>query len=50
MLSIPLISVSTLRAMSFSMSQRKTGFDFFAPMIDRRMEVFSNFLIKIIIL
>jgi len=43
-LSIPLISVSTLRAMSYSMSQRKTGFDFYCPMIDaRRMEVFSAF-------
>ena len=30
--------------MSFSMSQRKTGFDFYCPMIDaRRMEVFSAF-------
>lgn len=43
-LSIPLISVSTLRAMSYTMSQRKTGFDLYCPMIDaRRMEVFSAF-------
>ncbi len=46
-LSIPLISVSTLKAMSFSMSQRKTGFDLYCPMIDaRRMEVFSAFFDK----
>ena len=46
-LSIPLISVSTLRAMSYSMSQRKTNFDFYCSMmIDRRMEVFSHFFDK----
>ena len=46
-LSIPLISVSTLRAMSYSMSQIKTGFDLYCPMIDaRRMEVFSAFFDK----
>ena len=41
-LDIPLISVSTLRAMAFSMSS-KHNFKFYCPMIDaRRMEVFSS--------
>ncbi len=43
-LSIPLISVSTLRAMSHSMILRNKDFDLYCPMIDaRRMEVFSAF-------
>lgn len=43
-LSIPLISVSTLRAMSYSMILRNKDFDLYCPMIDaRRMEVFSAF-------
>ncbi|MAU36464.1 MAG: tRNA (adenosine(37)-N6)-threonylcarbamoyltransferase complex dimerization subunit type 1 TsaB [Flavobacteriales bacterium] len=41
-LDIPLISVSTLRAMAFGMSS-KNNYKFLCPMIDaRRMEVFSS--------
>ena len=41
-LEIPLISVSTLKAMAFSM-HRKYDYSFFCPMIDaRRMEAFSS--------
>ncbi|MDC3105126.1 tRNA (adenosine(37)-N6)-threonylcarbamoyltransferase complex dimerization subunit type 1 TsaB [bacterium] len=42
-LNIPLISISTLKAMSLGMSQEKKV-DLFCPMIDaRRMEVYSAF-------
>ena len=42
-LNIPLISISTLKAMSFGMSKEKKA-DLFCPMIDaRRMEVYSAF-------
>jgi len=42
-LNIPLISISTLKAMSLGMSQEKKA-DLFCPMIDaRRMEVYSAF-------
>ena len=41
-LDIPLISVSSLRAMAFGMSQ-KADYKFYCPMIDaRRMEVFAS--------
>ena len=40
-LNIPLISISTLKAMAYSISLKETS-DLFCPMIDaRRMEVFS---------
>lgn len=40
-LDIPLVSISTLRAMAFGMS-RKADYTFYCPMIDaRRMEVFA---------
>ena len=43
-LSKPLISVSTLQSMAFSMSKKMPNFDLYCPMIDaRRMEVFSAF-------
>ena len=42
-LNIPLISISTLKAMSLGMSKEKKA-DLFCPMIDaRRMEVYSAF-------
>ena len=41
-LGIPLISISTLRAMAFEMA-KKQDYTFYCPMIDaRRMEVFSS--------
>ena len=41
-LNIPLISVDTLKIMAYQVSQLRTGFDFFCPMIDaRRMEVYT---------
>tara|TARA_B100001142_G_C14336179_1_gene655983 strand:+ start:1625 stop:2302 length:678 start_codon:yes stop_codon:yes gene_type:complete len=41
-LGIPLISISTLRAMAFEMA-KKEDYTFYCPMIDaRRMEVFSS--------
>lgn len=41
-LNIPLISVDTLKIMAYQVSQLRTEFDFFCPMIDaRRMEVYS---------
>ncbi|MDA9344812.1 tRNA (adenosine(37)-N6)-threonylcarbamoyltransferase complex dimerization subunit type 1 TsaB [Flavobacteriales bacterium] len=43
-LSIPLISVPTLKSMAYSRSQINSNFDLYCPMIDaRRMEVFSAF-------
>ena len=46
-LNIPLISVSTLQSMAFYMSQKKSNYDLYCPMIDaRRMEVFSSFYDK----
>ena len=41
-LNIPLISVDTLKIMTYQVSQLRTEFDFFCPMIDaRRMEVYT---------
>ena len=41
-LNIPLISVDTLKIMAYQVSQLRTEFDFFCPMIDaRRMEVYT---------
>ena len=41
-LNIPLISVDSLKIMAYQVSQLRTGFDFFCPMIDaRRMEVYT---------
>ena len=41
-LNIPLISVYTLKIMAYQVSQLRTEFDFFCPMIDaRRMEVYT---------
>ena len=46
-LSLPLISVPTLQSMAFYMSQKKSNYDLYCPMIDaRRMEVFSSFYDK----
>ena len=43
-LSIPMISISTLRSMSHHISDLKPNYDLYCPMIDaRRMEVFSAF-------
>ena len=43
-LDIPLISVSTLQAMSLGISNNNPHYDLYCPMIDaRRMEVFSAF-------
>ena len=43
----PLISISTLQLMAYSMSKKRQEFDLYCPMIDaRRMEVFSAFYNK----